>query len=418
MKKTVVSIMALAIVMLFGMTSCQHKYTAKMDTMADTLSYAIGVTQSSGLVPFLIDSYDVDSTQLDDVIKGISEVVETTSEKSKAYNLGVSLGVQVRKSMIKSINMRLFANDSTKCINEALFFDTFDKVARGDSMGMDALEANYYASLTGRRIIMDSIPVSSAMIDSLSMAYAIENAEGFGSYLMESRQLDSAYVDVVLDGIKEVGAITNSTEMAVAVGINIGEQVVENIFPMAQKELFVDSTAFNKDNFMVAFFASMKGENLLIDDMEAGAIIRREGQKVYDAKMESEYGENKAASLAFLENNKQQEGVQVTSSGLQYIVLKEGKGDKPTATDKVKVHYHGTLIDGTVFDSSVDRGEPAEFPLNAVISGWTEGLQLMSKGAKYRFFIPQELGYGGQDRGIIKPFSALIFEVELLDIVK
>ena len=127
---------------------------------------------------------------------------------------------------------------------------------------------------------------------------------------------------------------------------------------------------------------------------------------------------NKAAGEAFLAENAKRAEVKTTESGLQYEVITEGNGDKPAASDTVVVHYTGTLIDGTVFDSSVNRGTPAEFPLNQVIAGWTEGLQLMNKGAKYRFFIPQELGYGGQDRGVIKPFSVLIFDVELLDIVK
>ena len=107
-----------------------------------------------------------------------------------------------------------------------------------------------------------------------------------------------------------------------------------------------------------------------------------------------------------------------TESGLQDEVIKEGKGPKPTADSKVKVHYHGTLIDGTVFDSSVDRGEPIEFSLNQVIKGWTEGVQLMPVGSKYKFYIPQDLGYGSRAAGQIPPYSTLIFEVELLGIVK
>jgi FKBP-type peptidyl-prolyl cis-trans isomerase FklB len=170
--------------------------------------------------------------------------------------------------------------------------------------------------------------------------------------------------------------------------------------------------------FFAAFFASMRGDDLLMDEMEAGAYVREESQKRFESKMEAEYGDNKAAGIAFLENNKTQEGVKVTPSGLQYLVLKEGKGANPKVTDKVKVHYHGTLIDGTVFDSSVERGTPAEFGLTQVIPGWTEGVQLMNKGAKYRFFIPFELAYGDRQMGEIKPYSALIFEVELLDIVK
>ncbi|MCK5815986.1 MAG: FKBP-type peptidyl-prolyl cis-trans isomerase, partial [Flavobacteriaceae bacterium] len=131
---------------------------------------------------------------------------------------------------------------------------------------------------------------------------------------------------------------------------------------------------------------------------------------------EEEFGEVKKGGETFLEANKTKEGVQVTESGLQYIVLKEGTGEQPTKASRVKVHYHGTLIDGTVFDSSVDRGEPTEFGVSQVIKGWTEGLQLMKVGAKYKFFIPQELAYGARPAGKIKPYSALIFEVELLEI--
>ena len=120
-----------------------------------------------------------------------------------------------------------------------------------------------------------------------------------------------------------------------------------------------------------------------------------------------------------METNGKREGVVTTESGLQYEVITEGKGPKPTAEDIVKCHYHGTLIDGTVFDSSVERGEPAEFPLNAVIKGWTEGLQLMPIGSKFIFYIPSDLAYGeASPSPLIKPNSTLIFEVELLDIRK
>ena len=130
-----------------------------------------------------------------------------------------------------------------------------------------------------------------------------------------------------------------------------------------------------------------------------------------------QYEKYKREGEVFLEENKLKEGVQVTASGLQYVVLKGGNTKKPSATDNVTVHYHGTTPDGTVFDSSVDRGESASFGLNQVIKGWTEGLQLMGEGAKYKFFIPQELAYGANPRGgIIKPFMPLVFEVELLKV--
>lgn len=136
---------------------------------------------------------------------------------------------------------------------------------------------------------------------------------------------------------------------------------------------------------------------------------RIEGQKAGAA--------NRIAGQVFLEQNQQQEGVSTTASGLQYQVLQAGSGNEhPKATDTVKVHYHGTLIDSTVFDSSVSRGEPISFPLNQVIRGWTEGLQLMVVGEKTRFFIPPDLAYGDRNMGTIGPGSVLIFDVELLGI--
>ncbi|MCW3114286.1 MAG: FKBP-type peptidyl-prolyl cis-trans isomerase [Segetibacter sp.] len=138
-------------------------------------------------------------------------------------------------------------------------------------------------------------------------------------------------------------------------------------------------------------------------------------------KLNQAKGDKLAANLKagedFLETNKQREGVHTTSSGLQYEVLTEGSGLKPKATDKVKCHYHGTLIDGTIFDSSVQRGQPATFPLNMVIKGWTEALQLMSVGSKYRLFLHPSLAYGERQTGaVIGPNSTLIFDVELLGI--
>ena len=170
--------------------------------------------------------------------------------------------------------------------------------------------------------------------------------------------------------------------------------------------------------FSEAFKAVMEKKEPLLSEDEVSAAFA-ENQKMLDAKNATGPDkENLDKGIAFLAENAKKEGVKTTASGLQYEVIKEGEGAKPKSTDEVRVHYHGTLIDGKVFDSSVERGEPTEFPLNRVIPGWTEGVQLMSKGSKYRFFIPYDLAYGDRGAGAdIKPYSALIFEVELLDIL-
>jgi len=187
----------------------------------------------------------------------------------------------------------------------------------------------------------------------------------------------------------------------------------------------------DEDLFLQGFMNGIDSTDILIENNKIEGIIRdffqkkqlgqQEKQKAEAIKkLEEEFADVKSEGVEFLEVNRSKENVQTTESGLQYIVLKEGSGDKPTADSKVKVHYHGTSIDGTVFDSSVDRGEPSEFFANQVITGWTEGLQLMKVGSKFKFFVPQELAYGAFPRqgGPIKPFETLIFEVELLDIIE
>lgn len=157
----------------------------------------------------------------------------------------------------------------------------------------------------------------------------------------------------------------------------------------------------------------------LLDDKQLEKALKDYDQKINEAaskKAETDAKANLEKGKKFLEENAKKKGVTVTKSGLQYEVLKEGKGPKPKATDKVKVHYVGTLIDGKKFDSSIDRKEPAEFPLNQVIPGWTEGVQLMNVGSKYKFVLPSELAYGAQGAGTIPANSVLVFEVELLGI--
>ncbi len=159
------------------------------------------------------------------------------------------------------------------------------------------------------------------------------------------------------------------------------------------------------------------GKNTL-EEEGAQTYVMTYMQKRQADQMKSMYGKNVDEGEKFLAENKKRDGVQETASGLQYEVITMGTGQKPAPQEMVKVHYAGTLLDGTTFDSSVDRGEPVEFGVNQVIPGWQEGLQLMPVGSKFKFYIPYELAYGENGTGPIPPYSTLVFEVELLDIVK
>lgn len=195
-----------------------------------------------------------------------------------------------------------------------------------------------------------------------------------------------------------------------AIGISTGAGYKENLKTLPGGKA-------NVDDLIAGFIQAIKGDSaaMKMTPQEAQQYL----QTYFVEAQAREAKETKEAGEKFLAENKTKEGVITTESGLQYKVEKEGDGPKPTATDKVKVHYTGTLLDGTKFDSSVDRGEPAEFGVGQVIKGWTEGLQIMPVGSKYTFWIPSELAYGERGAGRdIKPNSVLKFEVELLEIVK
>lgn len=204
--------------------------------------------------------------------------------------------------------------------------------------------------------------------------------------------------------IKAQETMTQEEKISYALGANIGESFKQQGIEVQQ------------DIFFQGFKDGVANKNMFTQsEMEQ---LFNDFQMMMQKKQNSMVNEEKAKGAAFLAENKTKEGVIETASGLQYKVVKMGTGAKPTATDKVKVHYHGTLLDGTVFDSSVQRGEPITFGLNQVIAGWTEGVQLMPVGSKFIFYIPSNLAYGDRAAGSIKPGSTLIFEVELLDIEK
>lgn len=202
---------------------------------------------------------------------------------------------------------------------------------------------------------------------------------------------------------------TNVDSVSYAIGVLVGsnnKQQLENV---------PGGSDLDKSIMSAAFSAASASEELKISEEDANQMVQTYFREAGERKGQ----ENLEAGNAFLESNKSKEGVTTTESGLQYEVITEGTGEKPTPADQVRVHYHGTLMDGTVFDSSVERGEPATFGVSQVISGWTEALQLMPVGSKWKLTIPSDLAYGERGAGAnIGPNSVLVFEVELLEIVK
>ena len=264
-------------------------------------------------------------------------------------------------------------------------------------------------------------------IDSLSYAIGLSRSQQGLTQFLEQQGVDSAQYSNFLKGVLEGAKSADISEkMAYSVGMQIGQMIAVNWYESINHELFGnDSTkTINKEDMLAGFFAGVTGKGRIMDPIIATTYTDDKMKSVKEASLLERFGENKAAGEKFLEENKAKEGVVTTESGLQYKVITEGKGQVPTSTDRVKVHYKGTLIDGTEFDSSYSRKDkdgnpqPSTFRANQVIKGWTEALTMMPIGSKWELYIPQELAYGSQDTGTIPPFSTLIFEVELLSIEK
>ena len=257
-------------------------------------------------------------------------------------------------------------------------------------------------------------------IDSLSYMMGITNTQALSDFAYQRLGIDSAnYVDFV-KGIQDGIHKTSKQEKAYVAGLQIGQQVGGDMIENINAQLFGnDSTqTLNKNNFLAGFIAAVKN-GAVVSAEDAQAYVKEHTEAIKAKALEAKYGENKVAGEKFLAENKTKEGVQTTESGLQYKIIKAGKGEIPTKESTVKVNYKGTLIDGTEFDSSYKRNAPATFRADQVIKGWTEALTMMPVGSKWELYIPQELAYGARETGgQIKPFSTLIFEVELLEIEK
>lgn len=257
--------------------------------------------------------------------------------------------------------------------------------------------------------------------DSLSYAFGVTQTQGFKDYMVHQLRVDTAKIGELVKGLVDgANGKDAQSQIAYVEGLKIGKMIAESWVSGLTSDVYADDStkSIDKDNLVAGFIAGVLGKDMKMNMEEAQMYVQEVMTAANEKKMEAQFGSNREAGEKFLAENKTKEGVQETASGLQYKVIKMGKGAIPTATDKVSVHYRGTLIDGTEFDSSYKRNKPTTFAANQVIKGWTEALTMMPVGSKWQLYIPEYLAYGSRNQGQIKPFSTLIFEVELLGIEK
>ena len=256
-------------------------------------------------------------------------------------------------------------------------------------------------------------------IDDMTYNIGIAQTQGLKEYLVNTLHVDLDFFSEFVKGLKDGAAQANDKEKnAYFAGIQIGNQIAQRMVPGINKEVFGDSINIRipLDVFMKGFMFGLdaSAEDLAAANEKAKDLL----QKVKENEMLAKYTDNKVAGEKYLAANKKKSGVKQLPSGLQYKVIKKGNGKIPGVNDVVKVHYEGRLIDGEVFDSSYERGEPSSFSPNQVIKGWEEALTNMPVGSTWEVYIPNELAYGEREQGVIKPFSVLIFKIELLSIEK
>ena len=258
-------------------------------------------------------------------------------------------------------------------------------------------------------------------IDTMSYAIGMAQTQGLKEYLVQRLGVDNAYIDDFIKGLNEgANAGDDKKQSAYYAGIQIGQQIGNQMVKGINHEVFGnDSTqTISLKNFMAGFVSGTTGAKGLMTMEQAQQVAQTKMEQIKAKTMEKQYGPNKEAGEKYLANYKKGKDVKELKDGVLYKVIKEGAGEIPTDTSMVKVQYEGKTIDGKVFDSSYQRKQPVELRANQVIPGWTEALTHMPVGSVWEVVIPQEKAYGAREQGQIKPFSALIFKIELLGINK
>ena len=255
-------------------------------------------------------------------------------------------------------------------------------------------------------------------VDTLSYAMGMAQTQGLKQYLAQM-EIDTTYMDAFIKGLNEgANAGDDKKKAAYYMGIQIGQQISNRMVKGINHELFgEDSTkTISLKNFMAGFVQGVKGKKGMMTVEQAGQIAQMKMMAIKAKNMEEQYGPLKKKGEEWMAANAKKAGVKTLPSGIQYKVIKEGSGAMPKDTSTVKVNYEGRLIDGTVFDSSYKRGEAVTLRANQVIKGWTEALVHMPAGSVWEVYIPQELAYGDREQGQIKPYSPLVFKIELISV--
>ena len=256
-------------------------------------------------------------------------------------------------------------------------------------------------------------------VDSMSYAIGMAQTNGLKEYLVDRLGVDTAYLGEFIKGLNEgANAGDNKKKAAYYAGIQIGQQIANQMVKGINHEVFgEDSTkTISMKNFLAGFVSGTLGKEGLMTVEQAHTIAQDKMHQIKAREMEKTYGPNKEEGEKFLAANAKKDGVKTLPSGVQYKVLKEGTGAIPADTSLVKVHYEGRLLNDSIFDSSYKRNEPITLRCNQTIKGWTDAMVHMPAGSVWEVYIPQELAYGEREQGIIKPFSVLVFKIELLEV--
>ena len=256
-------------------------------------------------------------------------------------------------------------------------------------------------------------------VDTMSYAIGMAQTQGLKEYLVERLGVDTMYMDEFIKGLNEgANAGDSKKKAAYYAGIQIGQQIGNQMVKGINHEVFGDDSTktISLKNFMAGFVSGTTGKGGLMTVDSAQMVAQRLIQTVKARELEITYGPNKEEGEKFLAENGKKDGVKTLAGGVQYKVIKEGTGAIPADTSLVKVHYEGRLLNDSVFDSSYKRGEPVTLRCNQTIKGWTEAMVHMPAGSVWEVYIPQDLAYGEREQGIIKPFSVLIFKIELLEV--